>query len=124
MSNTIEQGALFATRREGDTTTRVQFWRSSESAEWYTPPNIIELVHVALDGIDLDPASCEMANEIVGARKFVTKADDGLRCHWTARSLFCNPPYGVNSNNRSWAAIWAGKMYQEFRSGHFAEGIL
>ena len=44
-------------------TSHVRFWQSSETNEWYTPPDVIRLVHVALGGfIDLDPASCEMAN--------------------------------------------------------------
>lgn len=108
----------------GHPPSRVRFWQSSETNEWYTPSDIIRLVHVALGGIDLDPASSEMANAIVGARQYFTQAEDGLRCDWRGHSVFCNPPYGKDSNNRSWAAIWAGKMYQEYVASHFTEGIL
>jgi len=50
--------------------------------EFYTPSHIIELVRASMGGIDLDPASCELANETVGARRFYDIKQDGLKRPW------------------------------------------
>jgi len=67
---------------------------SSETDEWYTPPGILAAVHDVLGGIELDPASCTVANRIVKAERFYTIKDNGLTKSWRARSLFMNSPYG------------------------------
>ena len=64
----------------------------SGNPEWYTPPDIIESARQTMGSIDLDPASCEKANEIVKAKKFYTKEDNGLDKTW-AGNIFMNPPY-------------------------------
>lgn len=67
---------------------------SSESNEHYTPSEIIEICRETMGGIDLDPASCKLANvELVHATTYLTKEEDGLRCQWHGR-VFCNPPGG------------------------------
>ena len=63
------------------------------SADWYTPPPIIEAARQCLGGIELDPASCAAANRIVRAERYY--AIDGLARDWTARTLWLNPPYGA-----------------------------
>lgn len=82
---------------------------SMASVEWYTPPAIVEAAREVLGGeIDLDPASCVVANsQIVHARSFY-QADgpSGLDHMWEGR-WFCNPP----SPPREWweraAVSWA-----------------
>jgi DNA N-6-adenine-methyltransferase (Dam) len=60
--------------------------------EWYTPPEIIEAARAVMGGIDLDPASCEQANEIVQATQYFSEKDNGLGRPWHGR-VFVNPPF-------------------------------
>jgi hypothetical protein len=62
------------------------------NAEWYTPAEYIDLARQVLGDIDLDPASCEIAQQTVQARNYYTKADDGLTKPWHGR-VWLNPPY-------------------------------
>lgn len=64
------------------------------NAENYTPAPIIDRVREVLGEIDLDPASCEMAQEVVKAKTYCTEKDDGLSMSWSG-CVFLNPPYGM-----------------------------
>jgi hypothetical protein len=67
--------------------------KSSRSDEWYTPAVYVDAVRELLGGIDLDPASCRQANEIVRAGRFYSLPDDdGLVLEWRGR-VFLNPPF-------------------------------
>lgn len=67
---------------------------SSDTAEHYTPAFIVEAARYALGGvIDLDPASCTAANNVVKARTIFTKATNGNSQPWKG-SVFLNPPGG------------------------------
>lgn len=68
--------------------------QSSGQEEWYTPKEIIDAAAAALGGeIELDPASCAAANEIVGARRYFTREMDGLSKRWDSAAVWLNPPY-------------------------------
>jgi hypothetical protein len=72
---------------------------SSQDENWFTHPEIIDLTKTLFDGeIDLDPMSCETANQVVGAKTFYTAEIDGLTQPWYGRILW-NPPWGGTDAN-------------------------
>jgi phage N-6-adenine-methyltransferase len=84
----------------------------AKSVEWYTPAKYIEAARSAFGGtIDLDPASCEKAQEIVKAERYLTVGDDGLALEWSG-NVFCNPPYG-----RGMMQKWIAKCIEEHKKG-------
>lgn len=72
--------------------TKPHVTNNSGQNEWYTPPEIISAVRIVLGEIDLDPASSDIANRIVKAKRYYTKENDGLSKEWSGR-IFLNPPY-------------------------------
>lgn len=73
---------------------------SSSTQEHYTPRTIVEAARKVLGVIDLDPASCEEAQERVKAERFIGLPKDGLAELWTARTVFLNPPGGTFTARR------------------------
>lgn len=70
-----------------------------DSDEWYTPADYIEAARRAMGSIDLDPATCEMAQTVVNADVYLTKMDNGLSARWLRENVWLNPPY---SNSQAW----------------------
>ncbi len=90
---------------------------SSESEEWYTPPEIIEATLKVLEEIDLDPCSNSKEAPHIPAKQIFTKDDDGLSKKWEGR-VYLNPPYGRS------VAEWTAKLMKEFQGGDVTEAIL
>jgi len=65
---------------------------NSGDNEWYTPKPIIAAAKEVMGGFDLDPASSEVANKVVGAVAIHTAEDNGLKHNWEGK-LWLNPPY-------------------------------
>ena len=98
---------------------------SSESNEHYTTPDIIEAARELMGGIDLDPASCPMAQETVQATAWYGPGspfgEDGL-AEPAAGRVWLNPPGGLvpdeykGMGTQSFAALWwaaYSSMWQE-----------
>ncbi len=92
---------------------------TTTSDEFYTPLSEINLVRSVLGHIHLDPASCVKANEIVQARVFYSKEDDGLVVPWLCTSLFLNPPF-----SRRLIGKFANRFVYYGKSGSFIHGII
>lgn len=65
---------------------------NSGENEWYTPPEYLEAACKTMGGIDLDPATSELAQSRVKAGTFYTAADNGLEKPWFG-NVWLNPPY-------------------------------
>jgi ParB family chromosome partitioning protein len=103
----------------------------SKTADYYTPSTIVEAARKALGAIDLDPASCALANAIVKAAAFYGLgglAEDGLAEPWRGR-VFCNPPGGrvpdsyKGRGTRSNAALWWATLAEAWQAGEVEAAI-
>lgn len=89
-----------------------------KSNEWYTPARYIEAARSVMGGIDLDPASCELANRTVRAKRYYSKEDDGLTKPWHGR-VWLNPPYGRGNQTQ-----FISKITQEYQKGNVSQAIV
>ena len=62
--------------------------------EWYTPRKYIDSAVSVMGGIDLDPASSDVAQKVIEAKTYYTIEDDGLSHPWKGR-VWLNPPYAA-----------------------------
>ncbi len=60
--------------------------------ESYTPIMYLDSARLVMDGIDLDPASNDFANEKVKATTYYTEQTNGLDKEWNGK-VWINPPY-------------------------------
>ncbi len=108
---------------------------SSDGYEHYTQMDIAQLVHEVMGDIDLDPASCELANQQVGASAWYGPGsplgEDGLLEPWMGR-VYLNPPGGAltkeemrmfDAKTTSRAAIWWAKLAEAWTVGDVEEAI-
>lgn len=83
--------------------------------DWYTPPEWIARAKACLGDIDLDPCSCDRAQEVVKAGLYYTLAEDGLCRPWKGRA-FLNPPYDD-------PAPWTDRLIEEYRIGSVSAAL-
>lgn len=89
---------------------------SSESPEWYTPPEVLECVNAAIGDIDLDPCCNTIGEPNVKAKAYLREADNGLDVPWFGR-VYMNPPYGRGID------AWVEKLVHEHVSGNVPEAV-
>jgi ParB family chromosome partitioning protein len=80
---------------------------NSVENEWYTPSKYIEAARTVMGSIDLDPASCELAQETVQASQYFTIDENGLIKEWRG-NVWLNPPYSKES-----VGLFAAKLVEE-----------
>lgn len=96
---------------------------SSATVEHYTPRLLADLARAVLGSIDLDPASCEAANQFVGAARYFTRKEDGLSQDWGFESrVYLNPPGGKLKGESS-AVVWWNKLVLEVGLGNVKSAI-
>lgn len=79
-------------RAEAARRAKVYTAKATGNNERYTPPAVIEAARATMGGIDLDPASCEVAQRTVRAGTYFTAEDDGLAQAWWGK-VWMNPPF-------------------------------
>lgn len=99
---------------------------SSGSNEWYTPLEFIKAARRVLGTIELDPASCELANQVVRAEHIYTQENNGLTHQWIARTVWLNPPYGRLGADRQkgQTELWINYLIDQYTKGNVQEAIL
>ncbi len=91
---------------------------NSGNNEWYTPAPYIEAAKLVMDEIDLDPASSEIANKVVGAKQIYIAEDDGLTKEWRGR-VWLNPPYAGEL-----IPLFCDKIAGHYSGGDVKEAII
>jgi hypothetical protein len=98
------------------------------TSEWYTRPRYIEAAREVMGSIELDPASCATANQIVKAERYFTKEQSGLLQRWCAKSLWLNPPYGrsakMQGHHLSTIKLFVDKCLEAYECGDVEQAII
>jgi hypothetical protein len=94
---------------------------SSKSNEHYTPSFIVDAARATMTAIDLDPASCEVANRTVRASAIYTQADNGLVLPWHG-NVFLNPPGGKLEGQSNQKLRWF-KLAAEWMAGSVRSAV-
>lgn len=89
---------------------------TKDSDEYYTPKYIIDAARAVMGAIDLDPATCELAQTIVRAERYYTKADNSLLEPWHGR-VWLNPPF-------SKPGPFIAKAIEEYTDSNITEAIV
>lgn len=86
--------------------------------EWYTPEEYLDAARDVLGAIDLDPASSAAAQKAVGAKRFFSEKQDGLKQEWRGR-VWLNPPYA-----QPLISEFVSKMVAERRAENVSAAIM
>lgn len=78
----------------------------SDKKDWNTPPKYIKLINKMFE-VELDPCSnnTSMLNSTV---KYILPVD-GLKESWNYKTIYVNPPYGRNPENKTTIYNWIEK---------------
>ena len=86
--------------------------------EWYTPDKYLKAIRKMMGGIDIDPASSEIAQRRVKAKVYYTRKTNGLDHEWKG-NLWLNPPY-----KESLITQFIDKAAKEYLDGCVAQAII
>ena len=88
--------------------------QNSGDNEWYTPSEYLEAARQAMGGIDCDPASSAIANELVKAPIYFDQESNGLLQQWSG-NVWLNPPYAQPLMAQFASAVVAKYRQQEIQ---------
>jgi phage N-6-adenine-methyltransferase len=91
---------------------------NSGENEWYTPKQFIEAARLAMGSIDTDPASSDVANETVRAKKYYTAEQDGRDKKWSG-NVWMNPPY-----SQPLISEFIDAFAQKYNAGEFQQACV
>jgi len=86
--------------------------------EWYTPGEYVEAAKTVMGVIDVDPASSDVANETVKAKKFYTSDNTGLDKKW-AGNVWMNPPY-----SQPLVSLFCAAFAEKLDAGEIKQGCV
>lgn len=97
---------------------------SDLSNEFYTPPDIIAAAKKVIGKLqfDLDPASCNFANELHEnniAKNVMDERMNGLSLPW-AGDVWLSPPSGTDKSGNSRQSIWFLTAEAKYLSGEIS----
>ena len=111
----------------------------AEDRELITSSDLVSAAHALMEGIDLDDASSDFANEYVDAKKYFTPSDDGLNCQTWYGKVYVFPPSGAyfwDKKNERWKmtrsssptltsshAVWFRKLYRSWLAREVSQGL-
>jgi ParB family chromosome partitioning protein len=90
----------------------------SGAVEWFTPAQIVEAAREVMGEIDLDPASNDIAQQVVRAGTYYTAETDGPAQDWIGR-VWLNPPYAAGEIDR-----FVSRLVAEHTAGNVTEAVL
>ncbi len=95
----------------------MQVLTSTETVNWYTPSKYIEMARQVMGSIDLDPASCDVAQSWIKADFYYCgKVYNGLDMPYY-KNVWLNPPFDNT-------ALWCTKLYNEIAKGNVDQAII
>ncbi|MEK7539609.1 MAG: DNA N-6-adenine-methyltransferase, partial [Patescibacteria group bacterium] len=86
--------------------------------EWYTPLEYIEAARETMGSIGTDPASSEIANKTILAKRYHTKEENGLTKEWKG-NIWLNPPYA-----QPLVSEFCGALVDKFKSGEIKQAVV
>lgn len=94
-----------------------QLMRKGTSSDIQITPHVyVDAVRKLMDGIGLDPCSCDDQNRQVQAEHYYDALMDGLQWQWTAASVFLRP--------RKHIGKWVAKLVEHYEAGDVAQAVL
>ena len=90
----------------------------SQNQDWGTPKKYVDATREFFKGeIELDP--CSNKYSIVGARtEYMLPQQNGLCETWNFRTLYVNPPYGIDHKHGTTIKDWLKKCEEAYRIHH------